>query len=208
MKKTIWFILLSLFVWSGTAQFGWGAQEKDNPFPPVLPNPPELPSTEKQEKQEGENDGPIVIDLTRPAAETPNQAQEQLSELRPNQAEDLTPPQREPDQDQKILVREKFAGWNEAGTGTEAGKDADAGQGDDADEVVNGVSAGAEAGQGAEDGEDADAGQGSDADEGVEDVSASAKAVQALDAGKDADAGQDTDAHDGVEGVSAGARAG
>ena len=118
MKKTIWFILLSLFVWSGTAQVGWGAQDTDNPFPPVLPNPPELPSTEKQEKQEGEKDGPIVIDLTRPAAETPNQAQEQLSELRPNQAEDLTPPQPEPDQDQKILVREKFAGWNEAGTGT------------------------------------------------------------------------------------------
>lgn len=69
MKKTIWFILLSLLVWSGTAQVGWGAQDKDNPFPPVLPNPPELPSTEKQEKEEGAKDGPIVIDLTKPTTE-------------------------------------------------------------------------------------------------------------------------------------------
>ncbi|MFM7739229.1 MAG: hypothetical protein ACKO9H_07485, partial [Planctomycetota bacterium] len=76
MKKTIWFILLSLFVLSGTAQVGWGAQDKDNPFPPVLPNLPELPATDKEEKQEGEKDGPIVIDLTRPTADTPNQGQD------------------------------------------------------------------------------------------------------------------------------------
>lgn len=118
MKKTIWFIFLSLFVWGGTAHDSWGAQEKDNPFPPVLPNPPEFPSVDKKEKQEGEKDGPIVIDLTRPATETPKPGQGQLNELQPSQAEDLTPPQPEPDQDQKILVREKFAGWNEAGTGT------------------------------------------------------------------------------------------
>lgn len=118
MKKTIWFILLSLLVWSGSAQVGWGAQDKDNPFPPVLPNPPELPATEKQENLEGEKDGPIRIDLTRPAAETPAQGQEQLTEVQPGQAEDLTPPVPDLEQDQKVLVREKFAGWNEAGTGT------------------------------------------------------------------------------------------
>jgi hypothetical protein len=116
MKKSIVLSIFSLLVWSGSAQIGWGFQETDNPFPPVLPNPPEIPAEQKQE--EGK-DGPIVIDLTQPE-ETPAQGipenpAEGLNELTPDEPTEQVLP--EPESDQKVLVREKFAGWTEAGTG-------------------------------------------------------------------------------------------
>ncbi|MFN9750605.1 MAG: hypothetical protein ACK57U_04390, partial [Planctomycetota bacterium] len=116
MKKSIVLGILSLLVWGAPAQVGWSYQETDNPFPPVLPNPPEIPG---QEKQEEEKDGPIVIDLNEPAEKPaegpPKNPLDELQPSTPDQPKMQTLP--EPEPDQKVLVREKFAGWNEAGTG-------------------------------------------------------------------------------------------
>jgi len=116
MKKSIVLGILSLLVWGAPAQVGWSYQETDNPFPPVLPNPPEIRG---QEKQEEEKDGPIVIDLNEPAEKPaegpPKNPLDELQPSTPDQPKMQTLP--EPEPDQKVLVREKFAGWNEAGTG-------------------------------------------------------------------------------------------